>query len=486
MMTDIPRIVIAATHGAAGKTTLTLGLIGAWHKKGLNIAPFKKGPDFIDAGWLACVAGKPCYNLDLFMMSKEQILSSFMDRVNQTDVAVIEGNRGLYDGVDPEGTYSTARLAKLLQAPVVLVVDCTKTTSTAAAVVLGCQMFDPDVAIKGVILNQVAGDRHESVIRKAVERYCNLPVLGVVPRLREDDFPERHMGLIPYPEHPSIERSITSAIDVAERYIDIDKLWEVAGRAPRLRVLKGVTKAGSDRRKRQLRIGVIRDSAFQFYYPENLEELEKCGARLIEISAMSEKELPSLDALYIGGGFPETHAQRLSENITFRDSLYQAVEDGLPVYAECGGLMYLSKELIVDNRTYPMVGVFDAVFTLEKRPQGHGYTVLEAEMTNPYFAVGTRLKGHEFHYSRLSSLKEDNNTYFAFRMERGKGLYGKKDGLCYKNVLATYTHLHAAGNGEWADGVIERAMDYTCKRSGIIVSIEGCHGIKEASCLSVG
>ncbi len=402
MIDTYPRVVIAATRGAAGKTTLTLGIIGAWQKKGMKVVPFKKGPDFIDAGWLACVASKPCYNLDLFMMRKEQILGSFLERVIHNDVAVIEGNRGLYDGVDSEGTYSTARLAKLLQAPVVLIVDCTKASSTVAAMVLGCQRLDPDVAIKGVILNKVAGERHESVIRNAVERYCNLPVLGVVPKLREGDFPERHMGLIPYVEHPGIERSITRAIDVAERYIDLDKLWEVARRAPRLNEVKREIKAESNSAARQLHIGVIRDNAFQFYYPENLEELEKRGAKLIEIRATSEKELPSLDALYIGGGFPETQAQRLSENISFRDSLYQAVQDGLPVYAECGGLMYLGKELIVENRTYPMVGVFEAVFTIEKRPQGHGYTVLEVERRSEERRVGKecRSRWSAYHYKK--------------------------------------------------------------------------------------
>ncbi|MBI5183546.1 MAG: hydrogenobyrinic acid a,c-diamide synthase (glutamine-hydrolyzing) [Nitrospinae bacterium] len=485
-----PRIVIAATHGAAGKTIIALGIIGAWKKMGLKVVPFKKGPDFIDAGWLAYVAGRPCYNLDLFMMSKEEILSSFIYRVKGSDGAVIEGNRGLYDGVDSEGTYSTARLAKLLQAPIILVVDCTKATSTVAAVVLGCQRFDPDLAIKGVILNQVAGDRHESVICKAVERYCNLPVLGVVPKLRKDLFPERHMGLIPYIEHHRIERSITFTVDVAERHIDLDRLWDVANSAPQLSIIKGVRRVRANRRERRERpldIGVIRDHAFQFYYPENLEELERLGARLIEINATSERELPPIDALYIGGGFPETQAERLSENISFRDSLYQRVENGLPVYAECGGLMYLGKELVVEDKTYPMVGVFKAVFTIEKRPQGHGYTVLEVERSNPYFTTGTRLKGHEFHYSRLSALKEDN-TYFAFRMERGEGLYKKKDGLCYKNVLATYTHLHAVGNGEWADRIIERATAYTIlnKRSDAIFSTEGYYGVKKGGCLSVG
>ena len=212
-----------------------------------------------------------------------------------------------------------------------------------------------------------------------------------------------------------------------------------------------------------VRIGIIRDSAFQFYYPENFEELEKRGAELVEISAMQERELPDIDALYIGGGFPETNAIALAKNTAFKKSLRNAVEGGLPVYAECGGLMYLGKALLLGNKTYPMSGIFPLTFCLEKKPQAHGYTILEITGENPFYTKGTVLRGHEFHYSRVIDREMKDGTHFSFLMKRGQGIIDKMDGLCYKNVLATYTHLHALGSPEWADGLVKQAYSYKKK-----------------------
>ncbi len=492
---SIPRIVISALRGGSGKTILSLCLIAVWHKKGLSLTPFKKGPDYIDAGWLAYAAREPCYNLDLFLMQPQQILQSFVSHTNPPlppftkggIIALIEGNRGLYDGVDPQGTYSTAELAKLLHAPVIMIVDCTKATSTVAAMVLGCQKLDSKVLIKGVVLNRIATSRQESLIRTAISQNCNLPVLGAIPALKKDLFPERHMGLTPFQEHAEVDRSISNALEIAEKYLDLDGIWKIANEAAPIiiqstehslrRALRQRAQGRTAQSSRaqntgfetrnskpaaqnpQLRIGVIKDSAFQFYYPENFEELRNRGINIREISALKEKELPELDGLYIGGGFPETHAIALAENISFKNSLCKAVERGLPVYAECGGLMYLGKSLILKNKTYPMAGVLPAVFGLERKPQAHGYTIIEVERSNPYFPVGCILKGHEFHYSRILDIKE-NNTYMAFKVKRGQGIKNNKDGLCYKNVLATYTHLHALGAGEWVDGLIKCAAQF--------------------------
>ncbi|MEW6409112.1 MAG: cobyrinate a,c-diamide synthase [Nitrospirota bacterium] len=497
-MSQIPRVVLGGLRGGSGKTILTVALISGLRKRGINTVPFKKGPDYIDAGWLAYAAGHPCYNLDLFIMDKRAVLRSFLFHSRASQCAVIEGNRGLYDGVDMEGTFSTAELAKLIYSPVLLVIDSCKTTRTAAAMITGCQKFDPDVDIRGVILNCVAGNRHESLLRSTIEHYCGLPVVGAVPRLKEKTFPERHMGLTPYQEHPQVEKAMASMTEIAEKYLDLNGIWKIANEAPTLSNVEcgmwnmdfnseihpfpnpppSRGKAGVGERLRtlnseltvdsSLKIGVIRDSAFQFYYPENFEELEKRGAKLVEISALIEKELPELDALYIGGGFPETHAITLAGNDNFRDSLRQAVEKGLPVYAECGGLMYLGESLVVEDKTYPMAGILPVVFGLEKRPQAHGYSVVEVEKSNPYFAVGRTLKGHEFHYSRVLNCQEDEiNT--VFRMKRGNGLDGKRDGIVYKNVLATYTHMHALGTREWTDGVINRALSYREKRENLKV-----------------
>jgi cobyrinic acid a,c-diamide synthase len=466
---SIPRIVISGLRGGGGKTILSLCLVALWSKRGLRVAPFKKGPDYIDAGWLAQAASTPCFNLDLFMMSPEQVKQSFSSHSENANIAIIEGNRGLYDGVDDKGTYSTAELAKLLKAPVLLMVDCTKVTNTAAALVLGCQKIDSDVLIGGVVLNRVATTRQEDVIRKAIHDKCKLPVLGALPRLKKDPFPERHMGLTPYQEHLDIEKSISVIAEAGEKYLDTDGIWHLAKGAEPLK--SGLEFEVQSLEKRlyknpkpqtqnsKLRIGIIKDSAFQFYYQENIEELEKRGAQLIEVNALKETRLPDISALYIGGGFPETHAVDLADNVSFKQSLYEAIEHGLPVYAECGGLMFLGKSLVLQNKTYPMVGSLPVTFSLEKKPQAHGYTIIEVEHANPYFPENIILKGHEFHYSRVLEIKE-NNTYMAFKVKRGRGIVDNRDGLCYKNVLASYTHLHALGASEWADGLLRCADEF--------------------------
>jgi cobyrinic acid a,c-diamide synthase len=473
---SIPRVVVSGLRGGGGKTILSLSLIALLRKKGLMVTPFKKGPDYIDAGWLARAAGTSCYNLDLFMMTPEQAFGSFLTHTGNSEIAVIEGNRGLYDGMDHKGTYSTAELAKLIKTPVVIIIDCTKTTNTVAALVLGCQKMDPGLTIAGVVLNRIATNRQESVIRKAIHEKCKIPVLGSIPRLKKDPFPERHMGLTPFQEHMGIEEAITTVTDIGEKYLDVDGILNIANNAEKLGISGQGSGIGEERISglNQLKnvftdtqpstpnplvkIGIIRDSAFQFYYQENFEELEKRGAELIEVSPLREDKLPEIDSLYIGGGFPETHAIALAENVGFRDSLYKAIQGGLPVYAECGGLMYLGRNLILEGRTYPMVGALPISFGLEKRPHAHGYTIVEVNRPNPYFPHRSVLRGHEFHYSKVLDI-EDDGTYFAFNMKRGKGIVDNKDGMCYKNVLATYTHLHAIGSPEWAEGMVRCALE---------------------------
>jgi cobyrinic acid a,c-diamide synthase len=360
--------------------------------------------------------------------------------------------------MDSRGTQSTAELAKLLKAPVVVVLDCTKVTRTLAAMVLGCQRMDPEVDIRGVILNQVARSRHEKILRASIEETCDLPVLGAVPRMDDFPFPERHLGLIPPQEHQWVSRALERAAEVAEKYLDLEALWKIAETAPLFRWKPEEKGPNLGVAENQPEIGIMKDSAFQFYYPENLQVLADRGARLIEISAVREKTLPSLDALYIGGGFPETHAEQLADNLSFRQSLRGAIEKGLPVYAECGGLMYLGESLAMDTRIFPMAGVLPVSFSMEKRPQGHGYTLLEVDRENPFYPVGRVLKGHEFHYSRVISL-EESQIHFAFRVKRGTGIKESQDGLWYKNALATYSHIHALGCEEWADGLIRKAME---------------------------
>lgn len=456
-----PRVIIAALKGGAGKTILSLGLVSAWREKGYCIAPFKKGPDFIDAGWLAFAADRPCYNLDPFLMNDAQILSSFLHRSDGVDLSLIEGNRGLYDGLDLDGCCSTAELARLLKTPVLIIVDVSMTTRTIAAVIKGCQVFDPDLNIAGVILNRVANSRQEGLITGAIEKYCGIPVVGAVPKFKENIFPERHMGLVPYQERNRAGKAISWAKKTVLENLQLDQIWEIAhGVEPIVAVSEDiVSESIITANHPSPRIGFIRDRAFWFYYPENLEQLERLGAILVQIDAISDKELPSLDALYIGGGFPETQARALADNKTFRDSLREAIEEGLPVYAECGGFMYLGERLLVDNKSYPMVGALPVEFILQRKPQGHGYTVLEVVGQNPYYPVGELLRGHEFHYSKPVFTKE-MNLKFVFKVDRGRGVDGIRDGICKKNLLATYTHVHAAGNPNWAKGLFSAALEH--------------------------
>ena len=478
----LPGIIISALRGGSGKTIFSIGIIAALTRIGKTIAPFKKGPDYIDAGWLALAAGQPCYNLDTFLLSQKTILGSFARYTRTSDLTVIEGNRGLYDSIDREGNTSTAELAKVLDIPVILCIDGTKTTRTMAAVVLGCQQFDPEVKIRGVILNRVAGKRHENNLRTCIEHYCNIPVLGAVPKFRKQPFPERHMGLVPTPEHAWAKTAVSEIADLVSQHLNLDDILEIArsgrGAVPKKKPVKEEPRIEiKDRNTRSKtqpvgvcaekiavtsdapRIGIIRDSAFQFYYPENLEALETAGAELVFTSPLAEAQIPPVDALYIGGGFPETHARQLADNMAYRNQIRDMAEKDLPIYAECGGLMYLGERLLLKEGAFDMVGFFPLVFDLHQRPQGHGYTIVCVDRENPFFEVGSEIRGHEFHYSKVIEYRGSTDL-LAFQVQRGAGLSNGRDGICRKKVLATYTHIHSLGTPLWAKSMVKNAVVY--------------------------
>ena len=352
-----------------------------------------------------------------------------------------------------------------------MVIDVSMATRTMAAVVKGCQAFDSDLNVAGVVLNRVGSLWQEALIRDAIEKYCGISVVGAVPKLKNGLFPERHMGLVPCQEREHAEKAISWTRSTVKKNLQLDAIREIANNVEMIETFsKGQELSpkvapcdGSPR------IGFIRDKAFWFYYPENLEQLENMGADLVEINAVSDKELPQIDALYIGGGIPETQARALADNQSFRKSLRDAIEKGLPVYAECGGFMYLGESLVIDADTYPMVGAIPVKFVLQKRPQGHGYTLLKTDQSNPYYPVGEILKGHEFHYSEpVLTKKKDAN--FVFKVSRGHGVNGLRDGIRLKNLLATYSHVHAAGNPLWAKGIFRAAVKHKKNRKG-----EGIH-----------
>ncbi|MDY0312284.1 MAG: cobyrinate a,c-diamide synthase [Desulfobacterales bacterium] len=461
-----PGILISALRGGSGKTILAVGITAALRRRGVAVTPFKKGPDYIDAGWLASAAGRPCYNLDSFIIDQNQLLCSFQRHARHGEVVVVEGNRGLYDCIHTDGKTSSAELAKLLGLPVLLCIDATKTTRTMAAVVSGCCQFDPDLNLAGVILNRVAGARHEKILRDSITGHCGIPVVGAVPKLKQQAFPERHMGLVPTAEHSWATDSVAVAAAMAERYLDLDRILAIA------RTARGL---GSQAPSEPLCqpppalagapvIGVIRDSAFQFYYPENLEAIEAAGGRLVFTSPLTQDRLPAVDALYIGGGFPETHAEALGRNAGYRDEVRRLAQEGLPIYAECGGLMFLGERLMIDEHTYPMTGVLPISFGFSRRPMGHGYTMIRVAESNPYFPVGTVLRGHEFHYSKVLEWR-GRPTDMAFAMTRGGGIADGRDGLCRGNVLATYTHLHALGTPGWAPALVRAARGFQARRT---------------------
>jgi cobyrinic acid a,c-diamide synthase len=461
MRLSAPRVVIAGLSGDSGKTLVTLGLARCLSRRGLVVRPFKKGPDYIDAAWLAAAAGRPCGNLDTFMMPEEAIGAS-VERAAGADLLLVEGNRGLFDGVDPRGTHSTAELARRLGAPVVLVVGVAKTTRTAAALVLGCRHADPELQLAGVILNRVATERHERVVREAVEELAGIPVLGAVPRLGGGDpLPGRHLGLVTVSEHPRRDEAIETAAGAVEGHVDLDRLLGVARSAAPVEIPAREWPCSEGPR---VQVGVFADQAFSFYYPENLDALRRLGAEVVEVSPLADEALPEVDALYLGGGFPEVHVARLAENTSLAREVRRRVEGGLPVYAECGGLMYLARQLVVDGVVYPMAGVLDLVVEQTRSPQGHGYEVARVDAANPFFSRDATLVGHEFHYSRVVEGSHRSATVAA--VERGRGTGEGRDGIVVGRVWASYLHLHALGTPAWADGLMALARRHAEERRG--------------------
>ncbi len=458
----IPRITFAALRGGSGKTIAALGVTRALTHAGKKIAVFKKGPDYIDAAWLSMASGHPCFNLDAFLMSRDAITRSFARRSASSELAIIEGNRGLFDGVDVKGAFSTSQLAVILGSPVILVMDCTKVTRTAAAMVRGCINFEEGVNIIGVILNRVAGRRHENILKGCIEEYAGVPVLGIIPRMKHDPLPMRHLGVTPAFEYDAPDKALDQLARITRDNIDLDRIMELASTAvvaPEASFPKDIPEDSAIAGSAGVKIGVIRDASFQFYYPENLEALEKAGAKLIFLNALSDASVPDIHCLYIGGGFPETHAEQLSSNRSFKVRLKARIESGLPVYAECGGLMYLGRKLLWDDKNFEMLGILEWDFVLKKRPVGHGYSVLSFFRDSPFFKRGDVIQGHEFHYSQPVATGT-STTSFSCRVERGHGFDGQFDGLCSGNVFGTYTHIHSLGNSRWGKQMVNAALAY--------------------------
>jgi len=445
------QLLISAAHKSSGKTTITLGLCAALRTRGLKVCPFKKGPDYIDPLWLSRAAGQPCHNLDFYTQSHDEIRDTVGYYAQNSDIALIEGNKGLYDGLDLDGSNSNAALATLLAAPVILVLDARGMTRGIAPLILGYQAFDQNIRIAGVILNQLGGSRHESKLRAVIEHYTDVPVVGAITRDPGLEIPERHLGLIPSNEQNHAEQHIERIGQRISAQVDLDKLTDIASTSglPDATARSPFTIAPLAQR---LRIGIARDEAFGFYYPGDLQAMHEAGAELVDIDTLRDTRLPDIDGLFIGGGFPERCMQALQDNEPLRRSIHDAIEAGLPVYAECGGLMYLSRGLSWQGKHCEMVGSIPAETVMHERPQGRGYVRMKTLRTHPWVATDDQpevICAHEFHYSALTGLESPDK--FAFQMLRGTGIEGDYDGFIYRNLLACYSHQRTTHSNRWTE-----------------------------------
>jgi cobyrinic acid a,c-diamide synthase len=419
----IPAFLIAGTHSGVGKTTVTLGLMAALRARGLVVQPFKVGPDFIDTSHHTAVCGRPSRNLDPFMMGEEGVRRSFCSALQGADVAVVEGVMGLFDGMDGTDVSSSAQVAKILDLSVLLVINVHGMSRSAAAMEKGFAEFDTDVRLAGTVLNRVGSERHLAMLKSCLER----PIFAALPREREMEMKSRHLGLVMGFEK---EHDVAALAALLEKHAAIDEIL-------RLRSLSSPAQEGKANAKKSVRIGIARDEAFCFYYYENLCELERRGADLVFFSPL-EDALPDVDGLYIGGGYPELHAEKLEAAVA-RRQIKRASEDGMPIYGECGGLMYLGRAIEMETGTFRMVGALPGTTVMTKRLAALGYAQAEAVAQNPVVGIGKTLRGHEFHYSHFDS---DRDARFAYRLCRGKGIRDGWDGLVEHNTLGGYLHAH--------------------------------------------
>lgn len=440
---------ISAAHKSSGKTTLSIGLTAALCQRGMQVQTFKKGPDYIDPLWLTAASGRPCVNLDFFTMSRQEIGDEFGRAMERAEIGIIEGNKGLYDGLDLDGSNSNAALATQLQAPVFLVIDARGMTRGIAPLILGYQAFDPEIRIAGVILNKVGGSRHEAKLCNVINHYTDLPVVGAVHNSPDLVIDERHLGLMPSNESTLAEKKIARLGEKVAEQVDLDRILEIAADVPTVDFPEPAQPRPCPG---PLRIGYPRDRAFGFYYPDDLRKMRSQGVELVPFDTLQDPHLPPVDGLFIGGGFPEMVMDELQANVSLRGEIRDFIDRGGPVYAECGGLMYLARSLSWQERRCEMVGAIPADVVMHERPQGRGYVRLEETDASPWPKVpgcSAGIAAHEFHYSALENL--DPAIRFAYRVTRGTGIDGTHDGIVYKNLLASYTHLRDVGDNHWIE-----------------------------------
>jgi len=449
----IPRFVIAGERSGVGKSLITTGILLSLKERGLSVQPFKVGPDFLDPMHHNIVTGNKSRNLDTWMF-EESILEIFLKASEKKDISVIEGVMGFYDGIDGVNEKgSTAHLSKLLKSPVILVLDSRGSARSLGAIAMGFQKYDTDVNIAGVIFNNIGSDKHLNYLKQSLR---GVECLGGIPRVKEEILYSRHLGLVPPDElyNPEKYEIIKGLV---QDNVNIDRLIEISKNAEELEYT-GRSLFGKEDKK--IKIGVAFDSAFNFYYWDNFEILKSYGADIEFFSPLTGK-LPDVDGIYMGGGYPEIFAKELEANKSSMATVREKSEDEMPIYAECGSLMYLCKRLVnLDGKSFKMVGIFDADIEMTERRQALGYAEVKVTKDNILSKNNDIIRGHEFHYSRVSSLNEDN---FAYEMKRGVGIQDGKDGLVSKKTIASYLHIHFATSPEIPQKFISSCLKYSKK-----------------------
>ena len=427
-----PRLVVAGTTSGVGKTSITCSIIYGLKKKGYSIQPFKVGPDYIDPSYLSAVSENNCRNLDVWLMGKKEIEKSFVKN-SQSDISIIEGVMGYYDGFSGYSSLSsTYHVATLLQAPVILVLDASKTARSIAATTLGFIKFHKNSRIAGLILNKIGSKKHENLCRQALEP-LKIPILGIIPTNSEISLDSRHLGLVPVQEQ-NLQKKVRIIAKKISDYLDIEQLLKISKNVSEI---KKIQKTKSVKPKTTIAIAL--DNSFNFYYQDNIDALHREGAQIKFFSPIHDKKIPNCDGIYIGGGFPEVLGNSLAKNQKMRKLIKTFAENEFPIYAECGGLMYLTKSIDYGKKKSQMVGLFDAETKMTKKIKLNytkGTTISSCVISKSL----KHLQGHEFHYSKLDSVSSDSK--FAYRLDVGDGIKNHKDGLIEYNVLASYGHLY--------------------------------------------
>jgi cobyrinic acid a,c-diamide synthase len=455
MTAGIKAVVIAGAASGVGKTTIATGIIGALAKRGLVVQPFKTGPDYIDPSYHTVAAGRPSRNLDTWMLPRDAIVELFRRASSDVDIAIVEGVMGLYDGhsaSDEAG--STAELAQILGLPVVLIIDASGAARSTAAMALGYRNFDPNLNLAGVIFNGIGSESHYDMCREAVSTATGLRVLGYLPKRPDLTLPERHLGLVPTPENPLPRDFIDNLTSQIEKTIDLNGMLQLARKAAPPKVMP--TLFPRRQHAPSVRIGIARDKAFSFYYQDNLDLLAAWGAELVPFSPLADRALPTdIGGLYIGGGFPEMYAAELTQNSSMLTSIREAGQKGLPIYAECGGLMYLGRSLRdFDGVRHKLAGLLPVESSMKDAKLNLGYRTVRALADNPVLKRGEEVRGHEFHWSQIGGDLKEQAAYLILEQKR-------KEGFCTGSVLASYIHLHFASR----PGMTQRFISCCKKRS---------------------